>query len=114
MSEAEIVGLGCLGGALPDLLRLLKLRHEPLPDYLRRWFFWISLLLLIALGGVVTHYVHPEKAIEAISVGFGAPAILSKLFGHDGDDDGGGPGLRARMHLPSEGLIESLRRWWAR
>ena len=39
----QIVALGCLGGAVPDVLRLISLRYEEAPSYLFRWFFWISL-----------------------------------------------------------------------
>jgi hypothetical protein len=126
MSELGIVGLGCLGGALPDVLRVVKLRHEPAPEYLKRWFFWISLVVLVALGGIVTFYVHPEKAIEALSVGFCAPAIVSKLLGSDrGDDDDdnndryGPRNIIGRIDVETvraepKDLLQRIRLWWTR
>lgn len=116
MSEIEVVGLGCLGGALPDILRAVKLRYQPAPQYLRRWFFWISLAVLVVMGGVVTHFVHPESAVAALSVGFSAPELLSKLLGAEVPQPPAAEGKVWKLATdPRQGtILQQVRRWWLR
>ena len=96
--------LGCAGGALPDILRLIAGRHGDAPSYLGSIYFWISLVLLIFLGGGAAHLLHPEQWISALAIGYSAPSVLSKLL----SDPKVGPAERS-VAAPSS----SLRGWWA-
>jgi hypothetical protein len=41
---------GCLGGALPDTLRLIRAQRTGAPAYLKTPFFWFIFALLVLLG----------------------------------------------------------------
>src|SRR5262249_3791795 len=118
MTWYQTIALGCLGGAIPDILRVISLRYESVPKYLYQWFFWISLILLIALGGVVSYWLDPTRAIDALAIGYSAPGILSKLLGSERARDefvlptvpptvAGSP-----MYVPNP--LAPLQKWWAR
>jgi len=102
MPPYEMVGLGCLGGILPDILRMIAARYEGPPKYLAQPFFWISLLLLVVLAGGTAFLVKPTGTIETLAVGFGAPEIISKLLGRPAD--------RGIGKKPS--IIGDIRSWW--
>ena len=105
MSGLETFALGCLGGALPDLLRLVKGRHDGAPAFLRDWFFWLMFAALVGLGGLAALLGQADEAKEAIAFGFTAPEVISRAFG----------GSRADlMSRPEHGsLMRRLRWWWA-
>lgn len=105
MTDAEIFGLGCLGGALPDVLRLIKGRHDGAPAFLRDWFFWVMFAGLVLLGGLAAFLGGADEPVEALAFGFGAPEVLSRALG--------GP-LADWRQEPAQGatLFRSLRRWW--
>jgi hypothetical protein len=81
MNVQEIGLWGCLGGILPDVLRLVGDRHHGAPAYLRQWFFWFSLLLLIGVAGLATYLLSPSRIIDAVAIGFSAPETLSNARG---------------------------------
>jgi hypothetical protein len=58
---------GCLGGLLPDVLRLIGLRYKGAPHYLKEWFFWFSLILLVAVAGLTAYLLSPTRIIDAIA-----------------------------------------------
>jgi hypothetical protein len=110
---------GCIGGALPDVFRLIQGRHGQVPTYLGSAYFWISLVLLVVVGGVTAWGaaslgVTPAGAagpanwgvaetINAVSIGYSAPSLLSKLFSE-------APVTRdIALARP-----RSLRGWWAK
>ncbi|MGK9235193.1 hypothetical protein KXS07_26275 [Inquilinus limosus] len=105
MTDGEIFALGCLGGALPDLLRLIKGRHDGAPQFLRDWFFWLMFAGLVLLGGLAALLGQADEAKEAVAFGFAAPEVVSRAFG------GGRAGLLPRPVGP--GLMRRLRWWWA-
>jgi hypothetical protein len=111
---------GCIGGALPDVFRLIQGRHGQVPAYLGSPYFWISLVLLVLIGGATAWGatslgVAPAAAagpaawgfaetINALAVGYSAPSLLSKLFGE------ASPAVRdIAVARP-----RSLRGWWAK
>lgn len=104
MQTWEIIAGGMLGGALPDLLRLFRGRHEGAPAWLKTWFFWIMGIGLVLLGGVVAYFSAPSTWPAAIALGFSAPEILSRLAG------GGDADMAAE---DSEPFLNRVRRWWA-
>ena len=81
MSTTEIVLWGCLGGVLPDVLRLIGDRYRGAPAYLRQWFFWFSLALLVGVAALATYLLNPSRIIDAVAIGFSAPEILSNALG---------------------------------
>jgi hypothetical protein len=108
---------GCLGGALPDVFRLIQGRHGQMPAYLGSAYFWISLVLLVVVGGGTAWAAvslggipaAPAKwgvaeTIQALSMGYSAPSLLSKLFSE-------APPLVTDRSLARPG---SLRGWWAK
>ena len=130
----QIVLLGAVGGALPDLLRIINARHEPAPDYLDRHFFWFSLGLLMLLGAGAACLLDPTRTVDALAVGYSAPSLLSKALA-DRDEavraevahaltdvreriSTGMPTLDALTRYvddnqPRKAPFQNLRRWWA-
>jgi hypothetical protein len=108
------VWLGCLGGALPDALRLIQGRHGEVPTYLGSLYFWVSLVLLVALGGATAAFTtytlgatqnmtQAAAMINALAVGYSAPSVLSKLLSE--------PAIRITDRAIPK--TRSLRGWWA-
>ena len=109
----EAAGLGFAGGLVPDGLRLLNARHDPLPTYLRTRFFWVSLSVLAVLGATVSAFSHPSTLQAALALGYSAPSIVSALGAKTPDiDPHTALTLDAAARKPS--LVEQVRRWWAR
>lgn len=104
MQTAEVVALGALGGAGPDILRLIRGRHEGAPAWLSTGFFWVMFVVLIALGGAVAYFSAPTTWLAAIALGFTAPEVVSRLVG-GGDADRNRDGQRSPW--------QRVRRWWA-
>ena len=78
----EMFLLGCLGGLLPDALRLARERHSPeAGEYLRSLRFWIGLVILVGLGGLAAWIVPATTVLEALAYGFGAPSLISQVLG---------------------------------
>jgi len=102
MSPYAMAGLSCVGGVLPDVLRIIAARYDGPPKYLTKPFFWTSLFLLIILAGGTALLVKPTGTIEALAVGFGAPEVISKLLSQPADRGDG-----------KTSLVRDLRSWWA-
>lgn len=102
MPAFEMVGWSCLGGVLPDVLRIVAARYGGPPKYLGQAFFWISLALLVILAGLTALLVNPTNRVEALAVGFGAPEIISKLLSRPADRGVGQGGS----------IVSDLRSWW--
>src|SRR5438128_12702296 len=83
MLSNQTIVLGCIGGALPDVLRLIAGRHGEVPKYLGSPYFWVSLIVLVALGGGTTYLfslTSPQTWISALAIGYTAPSMISKLL----------------------------------
>ena len=77
----DMVALGCVGGLIPDALRIIKSRHKrKIPAYLKHFNFWFGFILLIALGGFAAWFLGAEKAKEALAYGYAAPELISRVF----------------------------------
>ncbi len=101
MIETMYILYGCLGGLLPDIIRLVKGRHEPgLADYWKSFSFWIGLFFAVVLGGLAAYLLKPTGVIEALAIGFSAPEILTRILAKE---------------TPAKGTQEPLtfRNWWA-
>ena len=58
MNCFEIVFYGIIGGALPELFALYKLRHlkkGEMPDWLESKFYWIVTIIMILTGGLTSY-----------------------------------------------------------
>jgi hypothetical protein len=96
----QIILLGCAGGLIPDVLRIIGNRYSAeLPGHLKTVNFWLGLILLVALGGLAAWLGGATDAKTALAFGFGAPEIVSRLLAS-------GP-----TTLDSGG--SATRRWWA-
>lgn len=99
--------LGCLGGAVPDLLRIIKNRYKAnLPKYLRSANFWIGLVILIGIGGLTAWILEATTAKDALLYGYAAPQILSSLAGSF-------IGTHTDRGAPDPSKPPSLPQWWA-
>jgi len=77
-----LIAFGCIGGLLPDILRIIQNRYElTLPAYLKSGMFWLSLILLTFIGGFSAWLLAAGDVKQALAYGFGAPEIISKLLG---------------------------------
>ena len=100
--------IGCLGGLLPDALRLARNRYDPAAvDYVRRWQFWAGLAVLVALGGFAAWAFAAPSAVEALAYGFTAPEIISQLAGSISVK---APVQSEREAVEYEPL--NIRKWW--
>ena len=80
MTTITILLLGCVGGLLPDVLRIVKNRHNSsLPDYFKQPMFWLGWFLLVLLGGFAAWLLTAQDAKQAVAFGFAAPELLSNL-----------------------------------
>src|ERR1700689_1619107 len=90
---------GCAGGALPDVIRIVRSRHQlTLPRYLRSVNFWIGFGLLLVLGIAAAWLGEAKEIKEALAYGFSAPEIISRLLSKSTAD---------------RGSISSIRNWWS-
>jgi|SRR5581483_3068030 len=80
MAIGQLIVWGCVGGALPDVIRIIKGRYGDTPGYLKAPMFWFGLLLLVALGGFVAWLGGAKELKEALAYGYGGPEVLSRLL----------------------------------
>lgn len=92
--------LGCLGGLLPDILRLIKNRYEAPAKFYSYPTFWLGLTALIVIGGFSAWLGGATEVKDALAFGFAAPEIFSKLFSEKGEAVDRGEGNFY------------LKRWW--
>lgn len=84
LSELEALAFGVLGGLVPELVALYRLRREPqLPVWFKSPIYWaITLAMIAAGGGLSVLYVRSGvnlTAILALNVGASAPLILGTI-----------------------------------
>ena len=84
LSELEALIFGVIGGIVPELVALYRLRREPqLPAWFKSPIYWaITLVMIAAGGGLAVVYVKSGvnlNAIIAINVGASAPLILGTV-----------------------------------
>ena len=74
-----LIIFGLVGGALPDVLRIIKGKYEQMPGYFKNGMFYFGLLLQIAVGGFVIYLLKPTNELQAVLMGYAAPSILTNL-----------------------------------
>ena len=107
----SLIGIGCAGGVVPDLIRFAKARYDAsIADYFKRWNFWVGLLVLVALGGIAAAFA--STVTQAFIYGYAAPEFFSRLAAKH-DSDGGPEGnLGAVPEANPTHEAFSVRRWW--
>jgi hypothetical protein len=79
--EFSLILWGALGGLLPDIIRFIKNRFSgEFKGFYRSAAYWIGLLLLSCLGGLVVFLLKPEEIIYALGMGYCAPNLLTSIL----------------------------------
>lgn len=79
----EFLLYGLIGGAIPDLLRIINNRYQlSLPGYLKSINFYVGFIFLLVLGMVTVQLLHANSITEALSYGYSAPQVISGLLGN--------------------------------
>lgn len=86
MGSQEAVVLGFVGGMLSEVYGVYQLRKRSKgqrPAWLRSWFYWISTLAMILLGGgTVWLYLYCGASLNpilAIHLGAATPTLIAAL-----------------------------------
>src|SRR5688572_18803655 len=105
--------LGALGGLLPDILRIVKSRHDPqLQPYLNSVMFWVGLLLAVAVGALAAALAEAANVREALAYGFGAPEVLTRILSTAGRPTTAAGAPEGASALARSGR-PTLGNWWA-
>lgn len=79
----EFLLYGLIGGAIPDLLRIINNRYQlSLPGYLKSINFYVGFVFLLVLGMVTVQLLQAGSITEALSYGYSAPQVISGLLGN--------------------------------
>ena len=79
----EFLLYGLIGGAIPDLLRIINNRYQQsLPAYLKSINFYVGFIFLLILGMVTVQLLEANSITEALSYGYSAPQVISGLLGN--------------------------------
>ena len=114
MSPQEVLLFGMAGGLLPDVIRLVRERHDPaVPLFLKSPKFYISLGLGLLLGGFGAWLLQAGTTKDAVLYGFAAPELMTRLASSASPGPEGGA-FRGETPTPSSTLHKSLRGWWAK
>ncbi len=93
MSSNVIILIGCIGGLIPDMLRIIKGRHEAnLPKYLGYANFWVGLVLLVFIGGLAAWLAEATEVKQALAYGYAAPELISRIFSKTNEHVNNGDG----------------------
>ncbi len=110
---------GLIGGLIPDAIRIINNRYNPvLPEYLKSSSFYIGTLLLVVLGGGAAFLLQADSVVDALAMGYSAPQIVSSVLQQKaniiappaaGGDSGarGGPDM-----FETEEKKPTMRDWW--
>jgi len=86
VTSIEVISYGILGGMLPELLGLYRLRHtnkNDKPEWLRSVFYWVVTFTMVLLGGGTAFVYHKiginVNELAAIHLGAATPLIISSL-----------------------------------
>lgn len=99
--------LGCLGGVLPDILRIIRNKNTGrLPATFKKGGFWLGVVLQIGVGGLTAWILSSANAKDALIYGYASPQVLSQLAA----------GLKTERAERGVGEVEerpfNLLRWW--
>jgi hypothetical protein len=114
MSPQEVLLFGMAGGLLPDVIRLVRERHDPtIPPFLKSPKFYLSLALGLLLGGFAAWLLQAGTTKDAVIYGFAAPELMTRLAssGSPAPEEGA---FRGETPVPASAAQTSLRSWWAK
>lgn len=97
----EFLLYGLLGGAIPDLLRIINNRYQmSLPGYLKSINFYVGFIFLLILGMVTVQLLDANSITEALSYGYSAPQVISGLLGNMSKSQKAGKEKRSMPESP--------------
>jgi hypothetical protein len=72
--------LGCCGGLLPDVLRIIKNKDKSdVLDCFKEVKFWVILVLQVLLGGFAVYILSTNAVKDALLIGFTAPEVIGGI-----------------------------------
>lgn len=104
MGIVETAVLGAVGGVLPDIIKAIRKRFEPTPAYIKRGWYWVSILFLAVVGAIASIAAHAGTIHEAMAYGAGSFAILTQVVGQTDEKHLGG--------ADEASPIRQIRTWW--
>lgn len=108
--EKQIILFSLLGAIIPDVLRIIKARHDPqLPAHLKSPSFYVGLALLMGIAIAAVYLSEAKTTKEALAIGFSAPEIVSRLLGSHKVDPGVMDAARRGM---GDTARKPMRGWW--
>ena len=114
MSPQEVLLFGMAGGLLPDVIRIVRERHDPaVPPFLKSPKFYVSLGLGVLLGGFAAWLLQAGTTKDAVIYGFAAPELMTRLAS-SASPGPEGEAYRGGAPTSVEGAQKSLRSWWAK
>ena len=90
MGDSTVVILsGLAGGVAAETLKWYRIReelHKGIPDYAKKWLYWLVTLIMICLGGGLAYAYEQSDNVElsvllAANIGASAPMIVSAVVG---------------------------------
>ncbi|HYP24478.1 MAG TPA: hypothetical protein VEV43_12965 [Actinomycetota bacterium] len=94
LSDGTAFLFGCIGGALPDVVKLIQSKTE-MPTYLKKPWWYVVFVITVALGGLVAGFLlEPNTRVDAVAYGFSALEIIRRIGGSALGGNGGTPGTR--------------------
>lgn len=106
MEPEKLIWFGVLGGAIPDVIRIIKNRYsKKFPNYLQSLNFWLGVGLQMGLGGLLAYALPPTDVMQALLIGYSAPSIFTQLAASQAGDE-------SRVDKGGPGKSFSLLRWW--
>jgi hypothetical protein len=123
----NLIVLGCVGGVLPDVIRLLNYVQTPAKD--RASLTWpskgemilrlVGLAIQVGLGGFAVYLIGAASPLQAVAIGFAGPEFLTRFLAaavpkppspqSGATPQGGMIETPARRSAPR---VRSLFRWW--
>jgi hypothetical protein len=76
MAHLDFVLAGCIGALFPELVRIGK---GPVQGVFSTPGYWIQLASQILLGALAAYFLGPTSIKEAITLGFTAPQIVTRV-----------------------------------
>lgn len=109
----EFLLYGLIGGAIPDLLRIINNRYQlSLPGYLKSINFYVGFIFLLILGMVTVQLLQAGSITEALSYGYSAPQVISGLLGNMSKTQKTGKDKRSMPESPRMPDIFSILDFW--
>lgn len=105
MGHLDFVLAGCVGALFPELVRIGK---GPINGIFSTPGYWIQLASQLLLGALAAYFFSPASIKEAVTLGFTAPQIVTRIAA--------APTPTAPITPPAggRGPVFDPRIWWSR